>query len=251
MKATSSLLTFFLILCCAQNSFAVSIPHSKVVCAGAAENLQGVDVSGRQSRTDWTALASGGSGFAFVKATQGSATPNPSFASEWTSAGKNGLIRSAYHYFIATDDPIAQANYFLETIGTPDETDLPPMLDLEPPVTPYDLSQAEVVARTQQWLDYVEAGTGRIPIVYTDPAYFNQLGNPAGFDRYPLYISDYEVKCPKVPEPWVNWVFWQYSAQGKEAGIPGMTDLDMFNGLFDNLISFLSTTVSPAAQAGN
>jgi lysozyme len=218
-----------------------NIPHSAIVCASAAQTLSGVDVSVYQAKTNWNTVATSGVGFAFVKATEGRGARNTAFAQEWPAAQAAGLIRSAYHYFVPTDDPHAQATFFLNTVGELADTDLAPMFDLE--IT-NGMNASGVLANAQAWLDDVEVATGRIPIIYTNASFFNQLGNPDGFDRYPLYVSDYQVNCPKVPLPWTNWTFWQHSGSGKTTGIPGQVDLDFFNGAIDDLGTFITTNVS-------
>jgi lysozyme len=217
-----------------------NIPHSSIVCGTGSQPLAGVDVSVYQSKANWSQVSNSGTGFAFIKATEGLTSKNTAFPVEWPAAGSAGLLRSAYHYFVPTDDPIKQADFFLNTVGTLGDTDLPPMFDWE--IT-NGLGSKTVVARAQQWLDYVEQNTGRTPIIYTNAAFFNQLGNPTGFDRYPLYVSDYQVNCPKVPQPWTNWTFWQHSSTGNAVGIPGHTDLDWFNGSFDDLVNFISSAL--------
>lgn len=250
MKASSSLLKICSVLVGVGASLAFAdvdnIPDSQIVCATAPQTLSGVDVSVYQDKANWTTVANSGVGFAFIKATQGLGAPNTAFATEWPAAGEAGLLRSAYHYFVPTDDPVQQANFFLNTIGTLADSDLPPMFDLE---IANGMAVASVVSRAKQFLDYIEQQTGRTPIVYTNAAFFNQLGNPTGWDRYPLYISDYQVTCPKVPLPWKSWTFWQHSGTGTAPGIPGAVDLDTFNGVFTDLVHFITTAVPAGVPA--
>jgi lysozyme len=253
MKACGNFFKYrsILLMACAHLALADvnNIPHSQEICATVPQTLPGVDVSVFQSKADWTTVGNAGNGFVFVKATQGISLPNTAFALEWPAAGTAGFLRSAYHYFVPTDDPIQQANFFLNTIGTLAATDLPPMFDWE--IT-NGMAVSAVIAGAQKWLDYVEQQTGRIPIIYTSASFFNQLGNPTGFDRYPLYVSDYVLSypadCPKVPQPWTSWTFWQYSQTGNVTGIPGHTDLDVFNGVFNDLATFITGDV-PASPS--
>jgi lysozyme len=222
-----------------------NIPHSQIVCATAPSPLPGLDVSVYQSRANWTTVGNAGNSFAFIKATQGAGISDSAFPTQWPAAANAGLLRSPYHYFVPTDDPIKQATFFLNTVGSLADTDLAPMFDWE--IT-NGLGATAVVANAQKFLDYVEQQTGRIPIIYTNAAFFNQIGNPSGFDRYPLYISDYGARCPKVPQPWINWTFWQYSSTGNVSGISGNTDLDYFNGVFNDLANFITSDVPVGVQ---
>jgi lysozyme len=249
MSSSESLLKYcaIFLLMGVQSSLAAvdNIPNSNIVCATAPQTLPGVDVSVYQAKTNWSTVASSGVSFAFVKATEGRGAKNTAFAQEWPAAQAAGLVRSAYHYFVPTDDPHLQATFFLNTVGELADTDLAPMFDLE--IT-NGMNVSSVLANAQAWLNDVETATGRIPIIYTNASFFNQLGNPAGFDRYPLYVSDYDVNCPKVPLPWKNWTFWQHSGSGTTTGIPGQVDLDMFNGSIDDLGTFITTNVPASAQ---
>jgi lysozyme len=206
------------------------------VCAsGAVSN--GLDVSNYQTGTHWDAVYQSGRRFTFVKATEGQNYLNPEFANDWTVANTVGMMRGAYHYFSAFDDPIQQASFYLSTLGNSgnlEVDDLPPMLDLE---SSENVSPEVIVENARTWLDSVEKATGKIPVLYTYPAFWQALGNPPGFDRYPLFIADYSVKCPVVPAPWIQWTFWQQGI-GTSSGVHGKVDLDLFNGGFADLQAF-------------
>jgi lysozyme len=76
----------------------------------------------------------------------------------------------------------------------------------------------------------VETITGRTPVIYVDPSFWNALGNPQGFERYPLFIAEYGAACPSVPPPWTTWTFWQKNT-GSVAGVSTTQgDIDEFNG---------------------
>ena len=197
------------------------------VCAGPA-TVSGVDVSDHQNTQSWGTALQSGRQYAFVKATEGTTFINADFKKDWAGTRQAGVLRGSYHFLVPADDPTAQADQFLATTGTLQPDDLPPVLDWEtadPTVT-----SEQLVSRAQVWLDRVQKSTGRTPIIYTNPSYWQQLGSPAGFDRYPLFIADYDVQCPRVPLPWKMWTFWQH-AIGAVTGIQNNTDQDFFNGL--------------------
>ena len=87
---------------------------------------------------DWTVVhGAGGASFAFVKATEGGTYLNPSFASDFASIHKAGMIRGAYHYARPsggtnaeiTADATAEASFFIRTTGPlTAKGDLPPAL---------------------------------------------------------------------------------------------------------------------------
>jgi lysozyme len=208
------------------------------VCPGDNAEL-GVDVSGYDPGTSWPTLKSGGHSYAFIKASEGITYINPLFAGDWAAAKTAGVLRGAYHYFHADDDPVKQATTFLHTIGELGANDLPAVLDWE---SSDNQTIATQISRAKTWLQLVEAATGRIPIIYVSTSFFNELGNPQGFERYPLFLAEYGVSCPKVPPPWSTWTFWQYSDQGSVTGIKTSdVDHDLFNGTLAQLMQFINT----------
>jgi lysozyme len=205
---------------------ALAAEEGKMVCPEDRSSLKGIDTSFYQPRVSWDQVEKSGRGYAFIKATEGITLTDSQFAKSWAAALAAKVSRGAYHFYVPSDDPVKQADFFLERVGAIGAGDLPPMLDWEesshePP--------GVVVSRARQWLDRVETKTGRVPVIYTYPWYWSSIGNPAGFDRYPLFIANYNVRCPFVPLPWKTWTFWQ-EAVGATPGVIGQADLDLFNG---------------------
>jgi lysozyme len=87
----------------------------------------------------------------------------------------------------------------------------------------------------------VEAATGKRPIIYAGPAFFNALGNPQEFAEYPLFIANYDVTCPDIPPPWGGWTFWQSGDSSKVSGVVSDADSDVFNGSSEQLLQFART----------
>lgn len=202
------------------------------VCPG-VNTVLGVDVSGYQPNTDWDRVQKAGMRFAFIKATEGEHYVNKEFKRDWAETKARGIIRGAYHFFHPNIDPHLQAYHFLRTVGPIDE--LPAVLDWE--VTDKVTNQVSV-QNALNWLEHVEHETRKTPIIYTGPGFFNQLKNPYQFFKYPLWIANYEVICPKIPPPWSSWVFWQ-NGQGHVDGVHSKTaDLNIFNGDINQLRLF-------------
>ena len=188
--------------------------------------IQGIDVSDHQGTVDWNAVQQAGKVFVFIKATDGITWTDPDFATNWSGAKAAGLLRGAYHFYETDDDPTAQAQNFLNAVQLA-PGDLPPVVDIERIDSGGSASQA--VQDLQTWLDAVEQATGRVPIIYTSPTFWNSLGTSA-FGRYPLWVAEYGVTSPKLPAGWAGWTFWQYSESGTVAGISGSVDLNVFQG---------------------
>lgn len=213
--------------------------------------VQGIDVSHYDGTIDWAAVAGAGIGFAFMKATEGTAFVDAQLAANWKGAGAHGLVRGAYHFFRPSVDATAQADFFVATAGKPAPGDLPLTLDLE---TDDGLPAAQVADAARTFLARVAADSGRTPIVYTSVRFFGTvLGSPSGFDGYTLWDAQWTSACPNVPSPpWSAWTFWQYSATGTVAGISGSAnvDLDEFDGTLDDLRAFAAGPAS-APDGGN
>jgi lysozyme len=201
--------------------------------------MQGIDVSHIQQTIDWNAVQQAGKIFAFIKATEGITYTDPEFAANWSGAKAANLLRGAYHFYETNDDPTAQAENFLSAVQL-EPGDLPPVVDIER--TKSGESASQIVQDLQTWLDAVEQATGRVPIIYTSPGYWNSLGTSA-FGRYPLWVAEYGVQSPKPVAGWASWTFWQDSESGTVNGISGSVDLDVFYGALAELAAL---TCSPS-----
>ncbi len=220
--------------------------------------VEGLDVFNGTGTIDWPMVAASGRQFAFIKATQGDYNTQSSFPTNWAAAGSAGMLRSAYHFFDPTIDGVAQATAFLDEVmagGGMGSADLPPMLDIECPVSAtqstatsqgpnceYTGNSGWVATATMQqrifdWLSTVQAATGRTPVIYSYPSWFAdvQFTDPR-LTAFPLFIATYST-CASVPSPWMSAVFWQYSASATVPGISGNVDVDRFVGSAGDLVN--------------
>lgn len=207
--------------------------------ASSSAQVRGIDVSHYQGTVDWQQVAGAGVAFAFVKATQGITTVDPMFTQNWNGVRAAGLLRGAYHFYQPGDDPVQQAEHFL-TVVSLSQGDLPPVLDIE---TSGSSTPAEIVQGIETWLETVQQGTGRTPVVYTDNSFWKTLGTSA-FGAYPLWIAEYGVQTPVLPPGWSRWAFWQYSESGTLAGVSGQVDLDLFQGSLQDLQKLAAGSLS-------
>ena len=204
--------------------------------------IPGIDVSDYQGLVNWSAVAATGIKFAFAKATEGLTFTATTFARNWTGMQAAGMLRGAYHFFRPETDPQVQANHFLKVASLGSE-DLPAALDVE---VRDRVDPGTVVTRVKQWLDTVEGVTGRKPILYFSPGFWDSLGTPRGFSDYPLWIAEYGRSSPIIPRGWATYTFWQYTSGGGVRGTAGKTDLNMFNGSLDDLKLFAATAKAPS-----
>jgi lysozyme len=199
---------------------------------------QGLDVSHFQGTVDWPQVAQAGYAFAFIKATDGITYVDPMFATNWAGAKAAGLLRGAYHFFEADDDPQQQAANYLKNVSL-ESGDLPPVLDVEASSTSSEVPTATIIDSIQAWLYAVAQATGRTPILYTNRTYWDSLGTEQ-FSGYPLWLAEYGVASPTLPQGWTSWAFWQFSQSGEISGIAASVDLNLFQGSLQDLQQMLS-----------
>ncbi len=215
--------------------------------------IQGIDISNCQSVINWQKVAASGQvNFAICKATEGPKYTDSEFKNNWNGIKNVGLLRGAYHFAYASQDPIIQADHFVSTVGQLDPTDTL-TLDLEnSSITGHQFTDWAL-----SWLERVESLTGCIPILYTGGPFFNSHdGNPDADTiqrllRFPLWLACY-VQNPEiyVPEIWKNaglsWTIWQrsgnFAAHGDTPlyvpGIPTVVDRDIFRGSLEEMVAF-------------
>lgn len=217
-----------------------------------SSRLNGIDVSKYQPEVNWAEVKQAGYAFAFARATYGSGQVDAYFDSHWRGMKAAGVARGAYHFFVTADDPTAQANLFVRAVGSLGDGDLPPVIDVEADSG----TGANLVGGVRVWLDIVERELGRVPAIYTAPAFWNE-NLTAGFGRYPLWVAEYGVSRPKPVKGWDGWTFWQHSESGTVPGIRGSVDLNYFNGTAADLEALTNapagslSAVTPAAPAAS
>ena len=168
------------------------------------------------------------------KATQGQTGLDPMYPTNKTNAQNAGLLWGAYH-FATGGDGVAQAEHFLQVVGSFDNTLL--VLDFEqnPSGTSMSLEDA------RNFVTHVNEVTGRFPGLYSG-SYIKEL---LGSTKDPIlsqcwfWLAQYGPTAV-VPANWTTWTMWQYTdgAVGPQphtvAGI-GNCDRDKFNGTEDQL----------------
>lgn len=161
------------------------------------------------------------------------------FADNWRGAKQVGLPRGSYWFYDSRADPKKQAELWVDTLQG-DKGELPLFLDIE-----------EVYGggftgwrHWQDFLEHLRAMVGQKEIgIYTAYFYWRENAPNAStqadeleyFHRYPLWIANYGVDSPLVPQPWGTneWLFWQFTAMGDglRYGVESREiDLNYFNG---------------------
>lgn len=190
----------------------------------------GMDISHYQRKEDvkWDSLslANGAVPIKFVvlRATMGNKSADHNFDEFWQLAKKHSLIRGAYHFYRADEDPVLQANNFLANVKL-ESGDLPPVLDIEK--IPRRKTNEKLVEDLKVWCKIVEENYGTKPIIYTYYSYYKDFLK-GEFDGYPLWLANYnDVPAPSPDDP---WVLWQFSENGIVNGISTKVDVNIYNG---------------------
>jgi lysozyme len=216
------------------------------ICPGAS-TVRGIDVSVWQETIDWNQVAASGVKFGIARVSYGTGTMDTQFQNNWDGMKQAGLIRGVYQWLRPGQDIQAQADIVINAVGMLGPGDLPAMADVEEAGS---LTKAQYAAKVQQWLDLVEAGTGKRPMIYTGKYFWD--GNVASpdFKQYPLVHAQYmgscysstagfvaaddcwTGSCPTISDAFDDWQFWQYSSQTHVPGISkyDYVDMDLFNG---------------------
>ena len=195
-----------------------------------ADKTFGIDMSHYQRKEDieWDSLSIGNRSipikFVVLRGTMGNKSTDKHVDEFWKLAKKHNLIRGAYHFYRADEDPVMQANNFLANVKL-ESGDLPPILDIEK--IPRRKSNEKLIEDLKIWCRIVEETYGEKPIIYTYYHYYKDFLK-GHFDDYPLWLANYN----DVPQPAPNddWDFWQFTENGIVYGINAKVDVDIYNG---------------------
>lgn len=198
-------------------------PAPPPAATAAVATGSGLDVSYHSGRIDWPVVIGQGHEFAFTLSTAGDDFADPLFSSHWTRMAS--VRRGAYHFFVAADDPSAQARWFIS--NTPlGPGDLAPVVDVE---TLGDDPPDDLARRLRAFVAIVERHYGVRPIVYTGPRFWDRyLGD--GYGDHALWIAEYGVTSPTVPTGWSSWTIWQHRGNASIPGVERVVDLNRLAG---------------------
>lgn len=221
------------------------------VCPG-TDTVRGIDVSVWQETIDWNQVKASGVAFGIARVSYGTGTLDTQFQNNWDGMKAAGMIRGVYQWVRPGQDITAQANILINAVGKLGPGDLPAMADIEEVGS---ISKVQYASQVQQWLDLVEAGTGKRPMIYTGKYFWDANVGSSAFQSYPLVHAQYMGSCysstagfvaaddcwtgtcPTISDAFTSWTMWQYSSQTHVPGISKFdyVDMDLFDGSMTDL----------------
>ena len=202
--------------------------------------LKGCDISKHQGDVNFDALKQAFD-FILIRSSYGVGYRDLKFDRNRDEARRVGLLRGFYHYaYPQYNEPEAEANYFCDVIGTPQEGELL-ILDLEEnknSAKPWNGDSGDWAIR---FLDTVKARmNGYKPLFYSYKSYLTEYN----FSRvvagdYGLWLAHFDNKQNPSEEntPWAFVAIKQYWNKGNVAGINPL-DLDVFNGNGETFLKY-------------
>lgn len=191
-------------------------------------SMRGIDVSRWQGRINWDAVKRAGIDFAIFKATEGVNYIDPSFA-ENRSACRSLRIPHAFYHYAGTNNPVAEARYFLSVEGR--ENGEGQMLDFEGSI----LNVSDPAGWAKSWLDAVHDLSHNRPLIYMSGSTTTRFNwHPVIGENYGLVEASWGSSSPGSGE-WPFWGIWQNSDSGLVSGVSGRVDTDIFAGNLDAL----------------
>ena len=222
--------------------FCVLLILSLVLCLFLGENIsrfasrkyavRGADVSQYQGSIDWNAF-SDELDFVFLKATEGSSHVDALLQTNRSQASETNLAVGFYHFFSFESPGQAQAEHFIQTVGSLSGC-LPPVVDAEFYGGRHP-DQESLLRELTAFMAAVENEYGVKPIVYTTGSFYRTYLKDR-LNGYPLWIRNVYT----VPER--GWTFWQYSDLGRYPFYDGEEkhlDLNVFSGSSEELNALL------------
>lgn len=220
----------------------MSVPNSAPRAANVIDIFHG---DNNEKMPDWETLKKAGIFAVAHKCTQGTTYADPRYLDRMKAAKDHGLIWLAYHFGTAAP-AAAQADYFLQRAHLSENDGA--ACDYE------DYSSQMTLSQAVFFMNAVDVSRNRYCWIYSGNRIRETVSGraPAQLDMFskrPLWLAEYGP-VERVPAPWKSAAMWQYSETGREPGIAGKVDLNVFHGTADDLRALLSAPARPANGGG-
>lgn len=199
---------------------------------GAIRSLTGIDVSEHQGSIDWSAVASDGIDFAFIRlgnrgATEGSIYLDEHFEENMAEATAAGIPLGVYFFSqaVTPEEAEEEADFVLAMLGGA-ELSFPVVYDHEP-VSGVEgrtdgLTRAERTANAVAFCSRIST-SGYEPMIYgnkRDIAWLD-MSQLEGID---VWFAEYGASTPSGQ---FDFTIWQYASDGTVAGIATPVDMNI------------------------
>ncbi|MFI5685916.1 glycoside hydrolase family 25 protein [Streptomyces sp. NPDC051636] len=197
---------------------------------------RGMDVSAYQGTQDWGALRQSGLVFAFAKATEGTRTVDPKYATHIKGILAAGLVAGSYHFAWPNQDPKAEAAHYIATVKPYAKPGYTHWLDLERYSDGRNYAgrnNAEIRAWATTWIATVQAAyPGQRVGIYTSAddiaAGRAPADAPLWYPAYPWGAAAYSrAEAASQPRPSGRMpLIWQFTSQPVDRSIAYMSEAD-------------------------
>lgn len=184
----------------------------------------GLDVSQWQSNIDFHKVREDGFSIVYIKAGEGSDSIDPFFERNYEKALKEGFQIGFYFYVTARSSSQAkqQARHFA-SITSDKKYDCRLVMDFEDLT---NLTRHEINGIGTAFIEALRELTLTEPMVYSNLSDTSIFSVP--ITSSPLWLAYYDNTPPKELHNWSSFTGWQYTDQGRIAGIQTAVDLDHF-----------------------
>ncbi|UQD52294.1 N-acetylmuramoyl-L-alanine amidase [Bacillus methanolicus] len=201
------------------------------------------DFSHHQGTVDW-AKASKELCLAIIRVQYGSRSIDQKYKEYVAGCKKYGIPFGHYAYaqFVSVSDAVQEAKDFL---ARADKDAKFLVVDVEEVTTK---NPADLVPATQAFIDYCKKNSGKKVGLYTGHSFYKEHRMDkvkADFLWIPRYAAN-DIGQPNGPKPDMQADLWQYTQNGRLAGVSGTIDLNMIIGS-KNLDYFIGS-VKPVSQ---
>lgn len=203
----------------------------------------GIDVSEWQGEINWAEVSNSGIEVAYIRASEGNNYVDPYALDNYNGAKANNIKVGFYHYLTARTNAEAldEAEFFVSAIKGLN-VDCKLAMDFEY-FGELDRNQINQISRT--FLEEVKRLSGKEVIIYSDAYNAAYTFGEQLAEEYPVWIADYGVTEPGDGN-WDVWEGFQYTDEGRVAGIYGSVDKDYFtNGIFLSSSEAIPTNTTP------
>ncbi|MBN9674033.1 glycoside hydrolase family 25 protein [Roseibium aggregatum] len=194
--------------------------------------VHGIDISRWQGDIDWHEVKRSGVEFAWIKATEGGDHVDPRFLDNWIAARQAGVPRGAYHFFYFCR-PVEEQIEWVKEIIPVDPKALPIVLDMEwnahSKTCQKRPGRTHIHREMKLFLDEMEKHYGKRPVIYSSVD-FHRDRLVGAFKNEQFWLRSVASYPNNIYEQRNDWVFWQYTAEGRVPGIRGDVDRNAFFG---------------------